>query len=88
MAPSPGHPPCPSRLATLAATSLLPSAEDATEDQELLGAFAIAQLAPELVEVQIEPPTGVQPSSTFQYLPISDTATNLFPSAEAATPAQ
>ncbi len=37
------------------ATNLIPSADEATEDQALPGAEVMVQVAPEFVEVQISP---------------------------------
>ena len=56
-----------------AATNLYPSAEEATEDQVWLGALVFIQLAPKLVEMQIE---ALQAASRIE------------PSSEEATPAK
>jgi hypothetical protein len=64
------------------ATSLLPSAEEATLVQGDGGTLLVIQVVPELVEVKIGPLT-TDPVVVVGVAPT--TATNLFPSAEEAT---
>ncbi len=64
------------------ATSLVPSAEEATDDQRLLGALVCVQVVPESAEVKIGRGMAL-PKPPLRHA----AATSLMPSAEDATEA-
>jgi hypothetical protein len=68
-------------MAPATATNLVPSAEEATDTQALLGATVCAHVTPESAEVQIGPPIHSWRSKLYVF---AATATSLVPSADEA----